>query len=360
MKKLDDIDFILKLQGGDRVIKSIDALDKQLDQSFNESQKISFPYFYKKIKNIVVCGMGGSRFPSLIIKELFKQEISVPIIINDDYYLPAFVNNQTLVILSSYSGTTEEVIENAKQALNKKAKITAITSGGEIAKLISQKKYPGYIFNPIYNPSNQPRIGFGYSVGGLLGILIKLGFLKISKTKILSVIKNISRLTSELKINSQSEKNPAKQLVSNLYLTYPYYVVAEFLTGWGNALANQTNETAKTISTFRVIPELNHHLMEGLKHPEDIKKIITFVFFYSNLYSSSIKKRFNITKEVVEKNKIKTIWFELKGKNKIEQVFYAMALGSYLTMYLSVLYQEDPAVIPYVDYFKKRLKEIPA
>jgi len=46
------------------------------------------------------------------------------------------------------------------------------------------------------------------------------------------------------------------------------------------------------------------------------------------------------------------------GKNKIEQVFEMMALGSFFSMYLSVLYKENPAAIPYVDYFKKRLKEI--
>ena len=46
---------------------------------------------------------------------------------------------------------------------------------------------------------------------------------------------------------------------------YPYYIVSEFLTGVGNTIVNQTNETAKSISSFRVIPELNHHLMEGLK-----------------------------------------------------------------------------------------------
>ena len=60
----------------------------------------------------------------------------------------------------------------------------------------------------------------------------------------------------------------------------------------------------------------------------------------------------------IEQNKIKTVWIELNGENKIEQTFYLMGLGSYMTMYLSALYEQDPAVIPYVDYFKKKLKEM--
>ncbi|MCX7881029.1 MAG: hypothetical protein N2482_00745 [Patescibacteria group bacterium] len=358
MIDLDNIKDFLKSSDNQKVVQSLDNLNHQIEQSFIEVEKTSFPYFYKKANNIVICGMGGSRFPALIIKELFKDELSLPIIINDDYLLPGFVNKKTLVILSSYSGTTEEVLINAQKSLNKKALIFAITSGNQLAKICLEKKLPVYVFRPLYNPSNQPRIGFGYSIGALLSFLIKLGFLNVDKKKVMVAIKKIPKLTASFKTDIETKKNPAKQLALSLYQKYPYFTVAEFLTGWGNALANQTNETAKNISIFRVIPELNHHLMEGLKHPQEIKKLLVFVFFYSSLYSSSIQKRFLITKEVVEKNRIKTLWLTFSGKDKIEQVFEAMALGSYFTFYLSLLYQENPSLIPYVDYFKKRLKEI--
>jgi glucose/mannose-6-phosphate isomerase len=35
-----------------------------------------------------------------------------------------------------------------------------------------------------------------------------------------------------------------------------------------------------------------------------------------------------------------------------------MALGSYLSMYLSALYEQDPNAVPYVDYFKAKLKQM--
>jgi glucose/mannose-6-phosphate isomerase len=358
MINLDEIEKNLTTEAENKVLQSVDNLPLQLKQSFNEALNLNFPSSYKKVKNVIIGGLGGSRFPALIIKELFKQELKLPLIINDDYLLPAFANKESLVILSSYSGTTEEVIAMAKQALIKKTKITGITAGGEIAEILRRKKLPVYIFNPLYNPSGQPRIGFGYAVGGLLGMFYKLGFLRIKKEDLIQAIEKLKSLSSFYQITVKKEKNLAKQLALNLYEKYPYLIVSEFLTGWGNAVANQINETAKNIAGFRVIPELNHHLMEGLKHPEKIKEILIFVFFFSNLYSNNIKKRFIITKEVVEKNNISTLWIELKGKNKIEQVFEAMALGSYTSMYLSFLYQENPAAIPYVDYFKKRLKEI--
>ncbi len=333
----------------DQVLKSINFFPEQIKDSLEKSLRLSLPKEYQQIKNIIACGMGGSRFPHYIVKELFKGELKVPYLVNDDYNLPGFVDNNSLVILSSYSGTTEEVLIAGQKAYEKKAKIIGISSGGELKKFINKINAPGYFFDPVYNPSGQPRIGFGYLIGGILGILLNLQAFNYHKKEIIFAINNIE---------IQKINNESKQMAEKIFGKYPYYIVSEFLTGIGNAIANQTNETAKSISSFRIIPELNHHLMEGLKNPHELKKIAVFIFFFSKLFSSSIQKRFLITKEIVEKNNIETLWHELKGQNKVEQAFELMAFGNYLTMHLSSLYGENPSAIPYVDYFKKKLKEI--
>ena len=357
MLDLNNKEEIIKTQGGLNVIKSIESLQDQLSQSFNEALSINFPLNYKSAKKAVICGMGGSRFPSLIISKLFKSEFTIPYESVDDYILPGYVDKETLVILSSYSGTTEEVLTCANSAFDKGAIVTGITAGGDLAKIFSEKDVLFYLFDPKFNPSQQPRIGFGYMVGGHLGLLMNLGYINEDKKNINSSIDKLKDLSSNFTIETVLSNNPAKKIAKDILDKYPYYIVSEFLIGVGNAIANQTNETAKTISSFRVIPELNHHMMEGLKHPSELVGIAVFIFFFSNLYSERIKKRFMITKDVVEQNKIQTIWHELKGQNKIEQVFELMAFGSYLSMYLAAIGGEDPTVIPYVDYFKNKLKE---
>lgn len=329
------------------VLKSINLFPKQIKDSFEKSSELILPKKFLRVKNIIACGMGGSRFPHYIIKELFKEEITIPYLINDDYNLPGFVDSNTLVILSSYSGTTEEVLTTGQKAYKKNAKIIGISSGGPLKDFLRQIKAPGYFFDPIYNPSGQQRIGFGYLIGGIIGLLLKLEVLNFKKNDVLSAINNI---------DVKKIENDAKQMAQKVINKYPYYIVSEFLTGVGNAIANQTNETAKSISSFRVIPELNHHLMEGLKNPDELKKISIFIFFFSKLFSSSIQKRFLVTKEIVEKNNIETLWYELKGQNKVEQAIELMAFGNYLTIHLSALYGENPATVPFVDYFKKKLK----
>lgn len=358
MINLDDTPTIIDKQGGDKVIKSISALQKQLQQSFTESQQVVFPEAYRNVKNVVVCGMGGSRFPSLILNHLFKTKLQVPYTVNDEYEIPGYVGKDTLVILSSYSGTTEEVIAAGKQAHAQGALLTGVTNGGEVKSFLESINAPAYYFDTKYNPSTQPRIGFGYLVGGHLGLLMKLGLVQEDPHEVDSALAKMDEITKSFGMETPITENPAKQLAQFLQEKYPYYIVSEFLTGVGNALGNQTNETAKSISSFRVIPELNHHLMEGLKFPVAHREMGTFVFFYSQLYSAPIQKRFHITKEVVEQNKMSTYWHELKGQTKIEQVFELMSLGSYVSMYLAALYEQDPAAIPFVDYFKKRLKEL--
>ena len=331
------------------VIKSMDLFPEQIKDSFERSSTMLLPEDYKNIKNIVACGMGGSRFPHYIVKELFKEEIIVPYLINDDYNLPGFVDENTLVILSSYSGTTEEVLTAGQKAYEKKAKIIGISNGGELKTFLEKINAPGYFFDPVYNPSGQPRIGFGYLIGGIAGLLLNLKVLNYPQNGIIGAINNI---------HSKEIEKEAEVMAKKILNKYPYYIVSEFLTGVGNSIANQTNETAKSISSFRIIPELNHHLMEGLKNPKESVKASLFIFFFSKLFSTSIQKRFLITKEVVEKNEIETLWHELKGQNKVEQAFELMIFGNYLTMHLSKLYGENPATVPFVDYFKKKLKEI--
>ncbi|MFW5704149.1 MAG: SIS domain-containing protein [Patescibacteria group bacterium] len=358
MINLDNKDELLKNLGGDSVVISINSLHKQLEQSLSESQQVNLPDDYRSAHSVYVCGMGGSRFPALINYYLFKTQLRVPMIINDDYIVPGSVNETSLVILSSYSGSTEEVLYCAEEAKKRKAKILTISSGGALADWAKQNGYPSYVFNTVHNPSQQPRIGFGYSVGANIGVLLHLGMIDIDPKQITDAITKLPGLMQNFSIDIPKNENHAKQLADAIYNRYPYYLVSEFLTGIGNAIQNQTNETAKAISSYRVIPELNHHMMEGLKFPVDLKEMAVFILFHSSFYSERIQKRFLVTKEVIEKNNISTIWHELRGETTIEQAFELMGLGSYVSMYLAALYEQDPNAIPYVDYFKSKLKQM--
>lgn len=179
MQNLDDIAAVNRLDE-ENVLGSIELLGKQCQQAWEDVKKIRFPDFYRNVKNIVFAGMGGSALGAYVIKSLFFDELKVPFEIINGYHLPPYVNKDSLVIVCSYSGTTEEAIACAKEAGEKNAQLTGITIGKTLGDVFASFKVPAYIFNPLYNPSAQPRLGTGYTVYGQMAIINSLGFISLS------------------------------------------------------------------------------------------------------------------------------------------------------------------------------------
>ena len=354
MKNLDDVVAMKTLDPSD-VLGSTGLFPDQCKQAWEESSSIKFQGNYENIYNIVVCGMGGSRFTPKTIKELYRDRIVEPYEIIEDYTLPAYVDEDTLVILSSFSGTTEEVISCAHDAVKRGARVTAVAGGGKIGEMMKEMSLPAYIFNPKFNPCGQPRIGGGYLLFGHMGILKALGLLDVTDEEVAEAIEWARVIGKKYLAQIPSARNPAKQLADLLIDRHPFIITAEFLKGFGNGFANQINETAKMISDYRYISELNHHLMEGLKRPDTIHQNGLFLFFLSDLYSQSIQKRFAITLDVVKKQQVSTHEIKLMGKTKLAQVLEAFTLSGFTTFYMAMHYDTDPVAIPWVNYFKEQL-----
>ncbi|KKU95428.1 MAG: Bifunctional phosphoglucose/phosphomannose isomerase [Candidatus Gottesmanbacteria bacterium GW2011_GWA1_48_13] len=356
MINLDDLEAIKKFDPKE-VLASTQQFPDQCQQAWDEASHSAFPKDYQPIYNIVVAGMGGSRFTPKTIKELFRDRIKEPYEIVEDYTLPAYVDGDTLVILSSYSGTTEEVISCGQDAVKRGAKLTGIIHGGPIADFLKQQDAPMYQFTPTHNPCGQPRIGAGYLLMGHLGLLKALQAIDIEESEVAQAIAHARLITAQSKEDMPTAQNPAKKLALALDNSHLFVITAEFLKGFGNGFANQLNETAKMISDPRVIPELNHHLIEGLARPATLPDSALFVFFRSQLYSQPVQRRFSVTKEVVEKQHIKTYDVQLTGTTRLAQVLEAYVLGGFTSFYLAMLHDSDPVAIPWVDYFKTQLKK---
>ncbi|MEK7120707.1 MAG: SIS domain-containing protein, partial [Patescibacteria group bacterium] len=212
-----------------------------------------------------------------------------------------------------------------------------------------------YIFDPVNNPSGQPRMSLGYSLGALLTLFAKCGLTQFGKDEVGSLTKVMNKTLLQFDIENPLEKNIAKLLSQKLKNKIPVLVSSEHLWGVTHAFKNQLNENAKTFTCVFDIPELNHHLLEGLKFPPEAKEVLYFVFLKSKLYSPRVIKRFGITQEVIEKNDYPHSSYELTSGTKLEQVFESLIFGSFVNYYLAMLYGIDPTPIPWVDYFKEKM-----
>lgn len=354
MTNLDDIAAMKKLDTVG-VVGSIEQLGGQCKQAWEEVPKIVFPDSYKTITSIVFSGMGGSALGAYVMKSLFSDVLPVPFEIVNDYHLPPYVGEQTLVILASYSGTTEETISCAKEAIAKRACVTGLTIGGNLAELLKAAKVPAYIFEPRYNPSNQPRLGTGYSVFGQIALFNSLGLLHVTESTVREVGSVLTMGNTLYGLASGTDKNRAKQIALSFKEKIPVIVSAEFLGQVGRVIRNQIHESAKTFAAYHMIPELNHHLMEGLTNPAVNKDVLKFLFLTSTDYSPHIAKRVMITKNVVSKQGIAVEEYQTTAKDKVAQAFECIQFGAYVNYYMAMLYDLDPSKIPWVDYFKQEL-----
>ncbi len=340
--------------------KSIEYLPDQMRQVLAESRLIKIPREYSQVTQVVVCGMGGSNLGTHFTRSAWSDQIKVPITIIPDYHLPAHVNKNTLVLLSSYSGTTEEVLAAAKEAKKKKAKLAAISENSpksKLLKLMLKDDIPGYIFKPEYNPSGQPRLGLGYSIFGQAVILAKAGLFKIKVDEIEAIINKLELWTRKLRANVPTRSNQAKKLALLINKKTPILISAEHLKGNTHIIRNQINESSKNFATYLELSDMNHYTMEGLKYPVNNKKNLIALFFDSLLYDKRIQKRSQLTRQVIKKNKIPVVSHQLKAKNKLTQAFELLQLGAWLSYYMGILNQVDPVKIPYVDWFKEQLKK---
>lgn len=351
---LDDLEEIKKLDKSN-VYGSVDELPKQCLHAWEDTKNLQVPDSYHTINKIVMTGMGGSGLGARVIESVYASKLKYPLIRINDYDLPDWVDNETLVICSSFSGTTEETVENARQAQSCGAKWMAIGAGGDLINLAKEHNVPYYQINPIYNPSKQPRLAIGYSIIGQLVMASKANVIDFNKSNVESIIKAMDNIRNKANFSISEKDNLAKISARQMFQKKIIFMGARHTLAAAHVVKNQMNENAKNFSAIFDIPELNHHLMEGLRFPQSNKKDLLCVFIDSTLYPKRISQRVNITKDVIRKNKIPIEIWQTKAEDPLSQAFEIIQFGGFVNFYLAVLYGIDPAPIPWVDYFKIEL-----
>jgi glucose/mannose-6-phosphate isomerase len=352
MNNLDDLEKIGKIDSKG-MAGSIIFLKDQVKSAWDESKNLKLPEDYKNVQNICLAGMGGSALGTHIIRSVW--DIPVPLQIVREYTLPSFVNENTLVISSSYSGTTEEALSALKDAVNKKAKIVGIASGRDLVSELKKNNLPYYQFDEKYNPSQNPRLGLGYTMVGILGILSNLGLVNITRENIQKIITRIDEVNAVFRTESKQLDNEAKQKAQELLGKIFTIAAGPFLAGNAHTFANQINESAKVFGSYFIFSELNHHLLEGITYPDALKNTVKFFNFESDLYDEKINTRLKLSNELLEKNGIPYASYKVKSDEKDLAAFEALTFSSWTSFYMAIAYGVDPNIIPNVSYFKEQL-----
>lgn len=325
--------------------KLISEFTSQLEEALKIGDNTNLNKSSKTFNNIVITGLGGSGIGGKIVAQLVENEVNVPIFINNGYHLPAFVNEKTLVIVSSFSGNTEETLEAMEIAKEKNAEIACISSGGKVIDLAKENNY-NYIVLP---GCHSPRAMLTYSLTQQFYLLNHYGF--INKDFKEAIKSTITLINKEI----ESIKEEALKIAKGLKGKTPIIYSEENYEGVAIRLRQQLNENAKVLCWHHVLPEMNHNELVGWAGGKDEYAVI---LFRNDSDYSRTQKRMEISKEVIEKytNTHFEVWS--KGNNAIEKSFYLIALGDWISIFLAEELSVDPIEIKVINHLKGELSKI--
>jgi glucose/mannose-6-phosphate isomerase len=323
----------------------VEAFPQHLEEALQIGRAAQLNIPSKKFSNIVISGLGGSGIGGKIVSQVVAESCATPIACFSDYALPAYVSADTLVIISSYSGDTEETVAAYHEARAKGAEVACITSGGKIAQLAKDSG-----LNLILIPGGKPpRAMFGYSAIQQFFVLAAYGF--IDRSFETEVDRSIALLRSEIAGIRSASAETAKAIVSRIPVLYSEAQYEGVAIRW----RQQINENSKMLCWHHVFPEMNHNELVGWTGGDNRVAVLL-------LRNEDDHRRSQVRMELCKKlmgEKCDTI-IELwsKGTSRIQRSLYLIHLGDWLSIDLAELRNEDAVAIPAIIYLKGELAKV--
>lgn len=303
------------------------------------------------IHNIVIAGMGGSALSAMYLRSW--PGLALPIDIVRDYVVPEYVNKNTLVIASSYSGNTEESVSALHDAESKGARIVVIASGGVLIDLAKQKDLPFLIIPTGY----QPRHVVLYSLRALLVILHSAGVVGQDVLDELSAASDfVQQATATWRPDVPTANNQAKQLALELAGSSPVIYAGPKLYPTAYKWKISFNENAKNVAWCDGFSEFNHNEFLGwTSHPID--KPYKIIELQSNLEHPQIQKRFTITNKLLSGRWPEPHIITAHGETLLQQLLWTTALGDFTTLYVALLNGLNPTPVELIERLKTELAQ---
>ena len=347
---LDDLNLFKQLDP-DNMLAHIDGLPDQIEAAWAHAGTLPLPDL-SGVTWIVLCGMGGSAIGGSLLAALVTGECKVSITVNRDYDLPAWASGpHTLVIGSSHSGGTEETLSGFRQAIERKTKLMAITTGGKIAELCREAS--GTVWE--FNYKSQPRAAVGYSFTLPLALLSRSGLIPDQSANVAGAVAAMREQQKSLRAESPVVQNPAKRMAGQLMDRFAIIFGSGLMAPVARRWKGQMSENAKAWAQFEELPEMNHNSVVGLSNPQSLVTKDMVLFLESNFDHPRNKLRSETTRTLFMTAGFNTDVIRGVGPTPLAQMLTALHYGDYASYYLAMAYGEDPTPIGPINVLKERL-----
>lgn len=326
------------------------AFPRQCREAVRLAASPPLPAQIKRPGLVMVAGMGGSAAGADLLAACAADRVPAPILVHRGYGLPAAVGADALVIASSYSGDTEEVLSAAEAALARGVAVACVTAGGRLAGLAARHGLPRV---PV--PGGlMPRMALGYLFLAALGILDHAGLPVATAAEIAEALEVVERCGARLTPGCPESENEAKRLARAIAGSVPIVYGGPLTGAVAYRWKTDVEENAKVFAAAGVLPEMNHNEVEAWRAPHAGG-------FHAVLLRDAgepppVAARFALLRELIAPAAagISETWTQ--GESRVARVLALAALGQWTSYYMALLRGVDPWTVPVLDELKRRLR----
>ncbi len=312
-----------------------------------------------EIRRVVVVGMGGSAIGAQLVARIVEQRSPVAVEVVRDSALPA-IDEHTLLVASSFSGETEEVLTAIRSNAAQPGMKMAITRGGTLAELAEELGIP--VLRYAYE--GEPRSALGYGVLLLLGVLERFGVFAETHAEVIRALEEVRASCVPFRPDAEGGRNPARDLAAALRTSIPVVLADSSLAGAAVRWQNQFNENGKHWAFPGTLPEALHNLVESLHDHEDgagepvPPQPFHVVLLEDQSRPSTARARIDAMEELLRDSCIATTRLQFQGGSDLSTLLQACLAGDWVSYYLAVDEGIDPSPVPVISHLKERVAEL--
>ena len=332
----------------------MDASAAAFDQARAAAEAVELISPPGEVRDVAICGMGGSAIAADLVIGAYRERLRVPVTVVRDYYLPGWIGENTLVVLSSYSGSTEETLTCASQALDRNSLCVAVTSGGKLGSHYADEGVPVI---PVA-PGLQPRAALLWMLIPLVVLFDRLEVLPSMTSDLEEARATVAAAVATLGPDVPEAGNPAKQLARSLQASVPLVWGSELTAPIATRWKGQFNENAKVPAYASTLPELDHNEIVGFTGmPAPLSELAQLILLRDERQHRQVQRRFDLTKELIEPHVSRVLSITSEGQSALARSLDLVMLGDYVSLYLALLRAVDPGPVDVIERLKERLAE---
>ena len=310
---------------------------------------------------IVVAGMGGSGIAGDVLAAICGTGNSMQVVTSHGYQLPGWVGAADLVIAVSCSGSTEETLAVATEAVRRGSNLVAVgAAGSPLQAIATQARAP---FVPVVSAGMPRSTLWGLSIP-LIAIAERAGVLEVGEDVYEATAAALEQIAFQCRPTSESFVNPGKSLALDLFGSLPTIWGSSPLSGVAaKRFAAQLNENAKYPGIAGELPEASHNQVVAFDGPfapgtrldAESGYPLRLVLLSDPAAHPQVARRQAASAELATARGIRVSELAMEGEHPLLRFASVVQLIDYATVYLGIASGVDPTPIEIIQELKERI-----